>query len=134
MHLSFISPAPEYMGNSGALIMIVWGICLCWCPYQQGTCTGLQLWLDWWWWSFGPGIWAGTSFGMSIPWYGGQDFVVDLALKMPCAAGKSAYISGGFVTCQLLGNECGHSPHWCLGTPGLGMQMIGDLNLLCIWT
>ena len=46
-------------------------------------------------------IWAGDlSWHLigNVPWYGGQDFVGDLASKMPCPAGKSADISGGFVS------------------------------------
>ena len=46
MHLSFVSSASGYPGNSGALVVIVLGICACWCPCRRGTCTGLWQWLD----------------------------------------------------------------------------------------
>ena len=97
MHLSFVSPAPRYLGSSGALVLIVRGICACWCPCRREHVRGC-----------GRGsmviIWAGNLSNSNmvwhlycerfLPWYGGRDFVSDLASKMPCPAGKSAYISG----------------------------------------
>ena len=38
----------------------------------------------------------GRRFDKFSPWYGGQDFVGDSVLKMPCPTGKSADISEEF--------------------------------------
>ena len=46
-------------------------------------------------------IWAGNlkwDLVGDVLWYGGRDFVSDSATKMPCPAGKSADVSGGFVS------------------------------------
>ena len=46
MHLSFVSPAPGYLGNSVALAVVVRGFVYADIPADRGACTGLQPWLD----------------------------------------------------------------------------------------
>ena len=80
MHLSFVSPASGYRGNSRALIVIVQVICTCWCPCRWGTCMGLQPWLD------GDHLGRELSWDLVgvLLWYEDRDFVGDSASKMPC--------------------------------------------------
>ena len=67
-------PGPRYPGNSGALVVIVWGICAYWCTCRQGTCTGWRPW---------PAIWQ------VLLWYGGQALLVTRRRRchaLPCPA------------------------------------------------
>ena len=80
MHLSFVSPASGYPGNSGALVVMQG-------EHVRGCSRGLMV-----------IIWArNLSWDLigDVQWYGGRNFVRDLASKTPYPVGKSADISGG---------------------------------------